>query len=221
MRLITIAVLAATLPLQATLVVSDGSLVIHDHSLVNIGGSVIKNGATVKIGDTSDLVADSLTIDSGGQLVGCGTIFAEVINNGDIVANCGSTMTLLDNVTNNSFIRAVNDTALKADAGIFLNNGTLDLITGNGAAPANLSGSGIFFSATQLPAVLIAVNSLQDTADISIQTNTYHSYDLETNPDLSPNNWTVEDSIKGDGSLLTWTVNLTDSKLFFRINITD
>lgn len=221
MRWILLMTLGAGLPLHATLVVSGGSLVIQDNSLLDVGDSVVRDGATVKMSDTAELlINDGLVIDAGGQLIGCGLIAADVIiNNGEIIANCGSTMTLAASVTNNGLIRAVNDTALSADSGFFLNNGTLDLITGSGDAPANLTGSGAFFSASLLPGFTVSLDAALDQAEVSIQTNTYHTYELETSTTLMPDSWTVADTFIGDGSLLTWTVTGVGSRLFYRINI--
>jgi len=221
MRLLPIAILATTLPLHATLVVSGGHLVVQDNSLVSATDSAIRDGATVNMSDTADFSVGTLTIDSGGQLVGCGTIIGEIVNYGQIIANCGSTMTLLADVINHGQTRAVNDTTLSADHGEFVNHGSLDIITGSGGAPANLTGSGTLFTATQLPGFTVSLDAAQDSANVIIQTNSYHTYELETSTTLMPDSWTLTDTFTGDGSLFTWTVNGVGERLFYRINIVD
>lgn len=221
MSILPIAILATALPLHATLVVSGGHLVVQDNSLVSATDSAIRDGATVKMSDVADFSVGTLTIDSGGQLVGCGTIIGEIVNYGQIIANCGSTMTLLADVINHGQTRAVNGTTLSADYGAFVNHGTLDLITGSGGAPANLLGSGTLFTATQLPGFTVSLDPTLDQAEVTIQTNAYHTYELETSVDLTPGSWTVADTFIGDGSLLTWTVDGVGERLFYRINIVD
>lgn len=207
--------------LHADMIISGGCVVLKDNHLVVTNGCVVKSGAEIKSNNSATLKANPLTINSGGKLTGSGDMVAMVVNNGEIVINSGSgdSMRFLFDVTNHGLIRAVNNTGLVASSGLFINNGTLDIITGAGSGPMNLTGAGAFYSPNRMPLVALVKPSGGTNAIVSIQTNTYHTYLFQTSSDLS--GWTTEQTIVGDGSLAEWTATDVGDALYFRVDITD
>jgi len=106
------------------------------------GGTLSLNGAytTAAMGTISN--SNNSTIVLNGTLTGCGAITGNVVVQGTVQANCGSTLTFSGGtVTNNGTITASNGTVVNF-FGPVVNNGLVDNTSGNVHFFSTLGGSG-------------------------------------------------------------------------------
>lgn len=184
--------------------VSDDKLIIHDtgrlivnSELTVTGGDVlIKNGGVMEVNTGSTTTATNLEIQFGGLLTGCGTIIANVINDGMIVAECGPGTFLV--IDGNLTIGATGTTEISSGtelqvSGDLVNNGLLDTRGGSltaGGFTNNgtylFDGSG-FSTDIDLTFFGIVGNDFKVTAS----TLSGKSYVLEVSTTLEPNSWTL------------------------------
>jgi uncharacterized repeat protein (TIGR01451 family) len=105
--------------------------------------STVSNSYPFVIGDGTDpatyyinggvhAFANWLKISTNASLRGCGTIAASVVNDGTISVECGSALTFLGTVTNNTSIVVPNGMVVSF-AALVVNNGTIDASAGGSA----------------------------------------------------------------------------------------
>ena len=183
------AVQAGTLALGGTL---EGTAVVEvfSNATLQLNGGAITNG--------------TVQIDAGGALVGYGSITAPVVNTGTILVTNG-TMRLTGNVTNYGTVRLTGGALLAATNGTFVNNGVLDIITGNPTLPAHFVNNGVVLTAQQ--ARVAWVVKLGNAFQLGVQGYPGHNYLLLRALNLAPGaNWTVVGSAQpGTGGMLTFT----------------
>ena len=164
---------------------------------------IISNTATLDLPGT--ITANTVQINAGGTMTGCGTINGNLLNNGTVVSSCGApgVLTINGNVTNNGAMQILAGTGLLV-SGAFVNNGLLDLLTGGQNLPANFINHG-----TVLLAANIAINSFTQSAgafSLTIQGYDGHSYQLQRSATLNSADWqNVGPAQDGNGGVLTFT----------------
>ena len=116
--------LSGTSAFNGDTTVEQGALAVSG-AVTNAGIFDVKSGATLALADCT-ITTDTMHIETGGMMTGCGTIHGEFINDGSVFADCGGTLTLDGAVTNNGIMIFSNFTTLNA-SGPFINNGELDI----------------------------------------------------------------------------------------------
>jgi hypothetical protein len=174
---------------HADLVVSGGYLVVKDGTLNASGTVSVADGAVLRIHEPSSLDSSLLYVLAGGLVEGCGTIHAEVLNEGEILANCGPGTAIIFGaaMTNEGTVRASDGSGILANAS-FVNNGVLDLIFGAPEIPVNLLGSGTLLTADRLPALEIT-RGQDGVVTLFYQAYRPHRYRIEWSETLAPDSW--------------------------------
>jgi hypothetical protein len=104
--------------------------------------------------------------------------------------------------------------------GSFINNGVLDVITGDVNPPTTFVNNGILLDSSS-----VRVESLiksGTTVQLSIRSSVGHAYRLERSATMASNSWTpVGTDQEGDGNILTFTDagGATSSSGFYRIAV--
>lgn len=210
---------------QPQLVVQSNHLVITG-GVLNVPDGVItvKSGATLTMHQPATVVTGTLQIDTTGLVQGCGTLMAAVLNHGMLVANCGadSSLTITGSITNHGTIRASHGSALIANEAPFLNDGTLDLLTGVNALPAMLTNNGLI----QTIGLLSSANMTFDGTDVSLRLNAPagHTYQLQARADLTTGDWlNIGTPQSGNNGTLLFTHpdGATFARYFYRYVVGD
>jgi len=200
------AVQAGTLALGGTLGGTAG-VEVFSNATLQLNGGAITNGA--------------VQIDAGGALGGYGSVTVPVVNNGTILATNG-TLRLTGNVTNYGTVRLTGGALLAATNGTFVNNGVLDILTGNQTLPAHLLNNGVVLTAQQARVAWAA--KLGNAFQLGVQGYPGHNYSLlrATNPAPGTNWVLVGFAQAGTGGALTFTDPGTgsNSAAYYRIKVT-
>jgi hypothetical protein len=174
---------------------------------------IVSNTATLDLPGT--ITANTVQINSGGTLTGCGAINGNLLNNGTVFADCGAPLEISGNVTNNGTMQFLNGSGL-AVAGTFVNNGLLDLLTGLQSLPANFINNGTVLLAANI--VVSSAAKSGDTFTLTIQGYDGHTYQLQRSPTLNSANWqNVGPTQDGVGATLAFTDTPGGSQNFYRI----
>jgi autotransporter-associated beta strand protein len=184
-------------------------------SLTTTNFLIVSNTATVDLSGT--VTANTVQINAGGTLTGCGTINGNLLNNGTVLADCGAPggLTISGNVTNNGVMQIVSGTALAVN-GMFVNNGLLDLLSGAQNLPVNFVNNGSVLLATNI--VINSFSQAGGTLSLTIQGFDGHTYQLQRTASLPPANWqNVGPSQDGVGAPLTFTDTPNGSQNFYRV----
>jgi fibronectin-binding autotransporter adhesin len=155
-------------------------------SLTNASSVTIRNGATLEL--TGTLSVNQVVVESGGRLIGGGTINAELINDGLVLADGPSSVWTFNGSTLNRGVMRFTRGASLTGSGAFANLGTLDLITAGGGLPSNFTSSGVVLD----PAAVRIESVALDPAGIpQIYVFGYegHLFQLQCSADLSPDSW--------------------------------
>ena len=129
------------------------------------------------------LAMDQIVIDSGGSLEGCGTLVADLINNGTVHADCGVKLTINGDVVNNGTFQITNGTDFELN-GSFTNAGLLDLLTAD-VSPAvlqNIVNQGVILDSSK---VQVASASRTNGFTVTIQGYAGHNYRLQRSANLA------------------------------------
>ena len=192
--------------------VSAGTLQVSG-SITTTNYLIVSNTATLDLPGT--VTASLVQINSGGNLTGCGAINGNLLNNGNVLADCGSTLEISGNVTNNGTMQFLNGSGL-AVTGTIVNNGLLDLLTGLQNLPANFLNNGSVLLATNI--VVTSATQSGGTFSLSIHGYDGHTYQLQRSATLNGANWqnlgTPQDGV---GDTLTFTDSNSGSQNFYRI----
>jgi autotransporter-associated beta strand protein len=170
---------------------------------IGASGAISNGGAfEAQIGTTLALSGGTISnqtvqIDAGATLVGCGVINGFVSSQGTLLINCGGTLSVNGNLENDGVMRLTNGSQL-AVSGTFTNTGFLDIITGAQNLPSNFVNTGIVIDAS-------AVSAGQFSRAGSIFSMTIpasylgHNYQLQHRDSLTTGNWVTVDSQAGIG----------------------
>ncbi|MFM2082266.1 MAG: hypothetical protein RL380_957 [Verrucomicrobiota bacterium] len=162
---------------------------------------IVSNTATLDLPGT--ITANTVQINSGGTLTGCGAINGNVLNNGTVIADCGATLEISGNVTNNGTMQFVNGSGL-AVTGTFVNNGLLDILTGLQTLPTNFINNGAVLNAGNIQVQNLAFAG--SDVQIGIQSYDGHTYQLQRTSSLSSASWqNIGAPQDGTGGVLTFT----------------
>lgn len=169
-------------------------------------GTVFMQGGILRADDATTASTNRVYVNGGsGVIEGCGTFsnWTTVLNNGTILANCGTTLTFSGVVTNNGTMRASNGNVLEA-YGTVVNNGTIDIINGG---VTNFHG-GLINNGAVLTAGSVAISSIFVTGrdvDVQIPLLAGHSYQLQIGTSLTPTNWVTSGATQTQsGNTLTF-----------------
>lgn len=196
-----------------------GCLLRIDASTLSSGPIEVMSGATLDL-SSGTINSTTVTIDPGGLLSGCGTINADVVNNGTVSVNCSGALNLTGNVTNNGTMGAYSGSTIVA-TGSFVNNGILDLLT----SPQTVLPPGFVNNGTVIDSSNVAIQSVSSTATtftVTIRSFTGHSYQLQRTAFLDPASVSWQNvgnaRIGNTGEVFIFTDNnATGSQMFYRV----
>jgi fibronectin-binding autotransporter adhesin len=204
--------------LTGTVTINGGLLQLNG-AILNSGPIEVANSAVFTISQGT-INSSSVTIDSGGNFSGCGTINADITNNGTIFLypGCGTTQ-INGNITNNGTMTVISSTLIAS--GSFVNNGFLDLLT----SPQTVLPPGFVNNGTVIDSSNVAIQTLAksgNTFTVTIKSFTGHYYQLQSTPSLEAAsvNWQGVGFFQSGntGQILTFTdYNVTGSQMFYRV----
>lgn len=203
------------------LVIHDtGRLIVRSELTVNAGDVLIENGGVMEVHSGSVTTADTLEIQLGGLLTGCGTINANIINLGTIQSECGPATYLVVNgdLENGGTTKITNGTELQV-SGTLTNNQLLD-IRGGSMTTGTFINNGIFLSDGSIDVDIVSADVVGSDFQVTAATMSSRSYVMEFSLTLLPGSWIqVGFSQVGiDGPLLfTHPNGATFGKAFYRI----
>lgn len=202
-----------------------GQLIVRSQATATAGDVIVESGGNVQLEAPSVTTATTLRVRAGGTVSGCGTIDAAVVNEGTILANCGSPgqMILLGTMTNSGSILVTHGTELVATSVLFINNGLLNHITGRFTTTAGwFVNQGILLRLEDVG--ITGVTFAGDDVVLDATMYAPHFYQLQFSDDL------VEWNDIGpllDSSAATPRVHAggvpaaPDGKAFYRMKVTD
>lgn len=208
-------------------VTGSGAITITNSAVVYFSGSTLRinESAEVRIHSGGNLTGSTVEIAPLAKLYNCGTVNAAIINQGEVVADCGGTSTFLAAVANYGVFRASHGSLLVV-AGPFQNNAgaLLDLITADQTGPPLLlSNAGTLIKATDVRVEGIVVGPVD--AKITIQGIRPHTYRLMGRNSLNAGPWTQIGPVKiATGGLLQFDhpdVVSGFDKYFYKIAVGD
>lgn len=206
--------LAGTGNYRGATLVGGGTLQISN-SITTTNFVIISNAATLDLPGT--ITANTVQINSGGTLTGCGAINGNLLNNGTVIADCGGTLEITGNITNNGAMQFLNGSGLVV-TGTFVNNGLLDLLTGAQNLPENFINHGTVLLAGNLRVTSFTKSG--GTMTLAIFGYDGHTYQLQRSAALAPANWqNVGPSQDGTGAPLTFTDTAGGSQNFYRVAV--
>jgi autotransporter-associated beta strand protein/probable HAF family extracellular repeat protein len=178
--------------------------------ILDLSGSIIDTGGygvQVMPGATLHLAGGTLRANvhvwPGAFLTGFGTIVANVLNDGTIIAEAGGVLDITGEVINNGTKRIMNSTELQL-SGSFVNNGVLDVITGLVRLPAAFINNGVLLDSSSVR--VQELTKTGTTVRLIIRSVAGHVYELQHNPQLADGSWTpLGPTQDGTGDLLTFT----------------
>lgn len=168
---------------KAATLVNDGS----------VGGSVLIDGAAGGGGVYGDVV----TVNNGGTFDGAATINGRLtVSSGGVVALSSGTLSVSGGVVNNGTVRLAHGASLSVSAnggtnlqgtarrgrgtdsgGTFINNGTLDIISGVLDAPAGFTNNGVVIDSRVVRARSVTMTA--GVVEVGIDGYTGHAYQLQ------------------------------------------
>lgn len=188
-------------------------------------GTIFMQGGVLRADDATTTSTNRVYVNGvSGVIEGCGTFgnWTTVLNNGLILANCGTALTFSGIVTNNGTMRAANGNVLEA-YGTVVNNGTIDIISGG---VTNFHG-GFINHGTVLTASSVMISSIfimSNNVSVQIPSVLGHTYQLQVSNSLTPTNWvSIGATQPGAGNTLTFVDSggATNSPArFYRILVT-
>lgn len=208
----------------AVTVKGGGELIVKSSLTVSGADVVVETGATMRIESGSTVNSDILEVDELGLVIGCGTVNAAIINNGTIIADCGSSpgLEMTNTVENNGEVVLKNGTRLTATAETFTNTGALDLRYGDNTQPTNLVSNGgrvLLTGSKDTLCKIIQVTLSGDDVDIQSYTSLAFDYHLEYSDDLSSWFDATTPIVPGGGTMIFSHTNGSAGvdKRFYRI----
>ncbi len=198
--------------------VTAGTLAVSGTLVSSLGNLDVSSGATLRL-SSGTVAMDQIVIDSGGSLEGCGTLVADLINNGTVHADCGVKLTINGDVVNNGTFQITNGTDFELN-GSFTNAGLLDLLTAD-VSPAvlqNIVNQGVILDSSK---VQVASASRTNGFTVTIQGYAGHNYRLQRSANLA-GTWTDVGAVQaGNGAVLTFNdPAAAGSAAFYRIAVT-
>jgi hypothetical protein len=162
---------------------------------------------------------DQIFIDTAATLDSCGTIIADLINNGTVTSSCGAKLIIHGDVVNNGTFRVTNATDLEL-TGSFTNTGLLDLLTAD-VSPEVLAA--IVNEGVVLDSSKVRLESAQLTNGFTVTIQSYagHNYRLQRSTTLASPSWTdIGSAQAGNGSILTFNdPAAAETAAFYRITV--
>ena len=200
--------------------VSSGTLCVSG----SVAGNVIVNSAASLClsGGTLGSAGSTVTVSANGNLNGFGVINGSFTNNGVVDSQGSGTLTLTGAVTNNGVMRIRRGAVLDAgSATSFINNGTLDVITGSVTLPPNFSNGS---SGVVLDSSLVRVKGVNRSGEqLTVQIDGYsgHSYQLQRSDSLVPSSFRdIGVAQPGQtGQTLSFSTTLEGEAHFYRVRV--
>jgi arabinogalactan endo-1,4-beta-galactosidase len=199
-------------------------------SLIKTGGGTLTLSASNSFTGATSINAGALlvngtingsgvTVQSGCSLGGTGAITGNVtINSGGTLATNASSFSITGNVVNNGVVRFTGGAAPKI-TGTFTNNGVLDIITGAQALPAIFVNHGAVLNPGIVQTKSISTSG--SAVNLSIQTYTGHSYQLQKTTSLASPVWqnigTPVTGLTGTAIMVSDPAGLAAGGGFYRI----
>jgi autotransporter-associated beta strand protein len=148
------------------------------------GGTMIAGGILL-INNTSGsgTGSDAVSVNNGGTLAGTGTIGGPLtVDSGGLVMLSGGALTVNGAVTNNGTMRFKRGASFVVGNGAtFINNGTVDIITGSFAAPSGFTNNAVVLDSrlNKIKAISRNASTAPASVTLTIESYTAHTYQLE------------------------------------------
>jgi autotransporter-associated beta strand protein len=182
--------------------VTAGTLAVSG-SLTSVRNLGVSSGAALRLAGGT-VAMDQVVIDTGGSLLGCGTLVADLINNGTVHSDCGVKLTINGDVINHGTFRITRGTDFELN-GNFTNTGLLDLLTADVTPEilATIVNEGVILDSSK---VQVAGFSMTNGFTVTIQGFTGHNYRLQRSSTLAAPTWSdVGPAQPGNGSVHTFS----------------
>lgn len=188
---------------QGVVLVEAGLLQLTSGTTVQGGDRhLIAAGATLDLGGgTLGTESSVTTVAAGGLLTGRGTLHGSLVVHGTMVLNGATTIT--GPITNNGLIVIPAGASLTAANATFVNNGTLDLLTGSFTPPAGFVNNGTILTAASLKC---GIARPAGTVEVTVDSRTYHRYRLQRSTGLGSASFVAmgPEQVGSTGSVLTF-----------------
>lgn len=190
-------------------------------TLANLGaisGAVTVGGTATGGG----VFGGAVTVGNGGTMNGAATVNGLLsVNGGGLIMLSGGTLAANGGVVNSGTIRLEKGSALAVGGGqTFVNNGTLDIITGSFTAPAGFTNNGVVIDSSVVRTR--SVNFANGTLTLSVDAYTGHSYQLQRTTSLTDGAYVNVGPSQSDatGNTLTFTDgNPPPAQGFYRVQV--
>lgn len=167
-----------------TTLIQGGSLWIGNFAF-NCNEVAVRQQATLRMWQT-ELTAGTLVIEKGAVLDGCGTINAEVINHGTIIASCGE-LRFTAPLTSYGQITVKGDATLTSTAAV-TNHGVVDLITSrNATLPDGFVNHGRIIGFGEVK--VQSTEKMRNVFQMRVESLTGHRYWMQRSLSLSAPVW--------------------------------
>jgi autotransporter-associated beta strand protein len=178
----------------------------------------LANGAVLQTSGTSRIDGELSTRGTVTVLGGKLTVTGDLVNTGTPEVRSGGELLASGEVVNDGTMRFLAGTKLTSGA-VFTNNGVLDLLTSEGALPANFTNQGTVILNTARR--ILTFFKTGSTFTCTVQGYTGHSYQLQRSDTLSGTWTSLGVAQAGTGGILTFThPAAAPGRGFYRVQVT-
>ena len=157
---------------------------------------------------------------TGGGNLSIGASISVSVGAFDVVAGqmiLGGNLTVEGSVTNQATLSLLGDASLDV-TGPFVNNGTLDIMTRNGALPPGFTNNGVLLDRSAIKIESCTVNN--GSFELTIMGYARHTYQLQTSSALNPAAWNnLGPAQAGAGQMLEFTRPAGAGTEFYRVAV--
>lgn len=157
---------------------------------------------------------------TGGGNLSIGASISVSVGAFDVVAGqmiLGGNLTVEGSVTNQATLSLLGDASLDV-TGPFVNNGTLDIMTWNGALPPGFTNNGVLLDRSAIKIESCTVNN--GSFELTIMGYARHTYQLQTSSALNPAAWNnLGPAQAGAGQMLEFTRPAGAGTEFYRVAV--
>ncbi len=193
------------------------------------GGTTINGGSLLfAILSGSGSGCGPVTVKTGATLGGTGTIGGSLtVESGGLVMQFGGTLIVNGAVINNGTMRFVHGASFVVGNGsTFINNGTLDIMTGSFSTPGGFVNNGTVLDSSVIKVKTISLNAAAVPAVVTVTINGYtgHMYQLERSTALDVTAFSPVSGVPMQAGTTGGTLTFTDpaapsNQAFYRVRV--